>query len=94
MALTMPLPEYNFPVRVYIEDTDGGGIVYYVNYLKFMERARTEHPGRYRFPREGAILRPQIHASEWRANVTQIANRDTICKHEWACLDIRSRSCR
>ncbi|HEX6591726.1 MAG TPA: tol-pal system-associated acyl-CoA thioesterase [Moraxellaceae bacterium] len=30
------------PVRVYIEDTDAGGIVYYVNYLKFMERARTE----------------------------------------------------
>lgn len=28
--------------RVYIEDTDAGGIVYYVNYLKFMERARTE----------------------------------------------------
>ena len=31
-----------FPVRVYIEDTDAGGIVYYANYLKFMERARTE----------------------------------------------------
>lgn len=30
------------PVRVYIEDTDAGGIVYYVNYLKFLERARTE----------------------------------------------------
>ncbi len=29
-------------VRVYIEDTDAGGIVYYINYLKFMERARTE----------------------------------------------------
>lgn len=28
--------------RVYYEDTDAGGIVYYVNYLKFMERARTE----------------------------------------------------
>ncbi len=42
LPLTMPLPEYIFPVRVYIEDTDGGGIVYYVNYLKFMERARTE----------------------------------------------------
>jgi 4-hydroxybenzoyl-CoA thioesterase len=28
--------------RVYFEDTDAGGIVYYVNYLKFMERARTE----------------------------------------------------
>ncbi len=36
------MPEFSFPVRVYIEDTDAGGIVYYVNYLKFMERARTE----------------------------------------------------
>lgn len=33
---------YKWPVRVYIEDTDFGGIVYYANYLKFMERARTE----------------------------------------------------
>lgn len=36
------MPEFSLPVRVYIEDTDAGGIVYYVNYLKFMERARTE----------------------------------------------------
>jgi tol-pal system-associated acyl-CoA thioesterase len=34
--------EFSIPLRVYIEDTDAGGIVYYVNYLKFMERARTE----------------------------------------------------
>lgn len=34
--------EFQIPVRVYIEDTDAGGIVYYVNYLKFMERCRTE----------------------------------------------------
>ncbi|WP_346798196.1 tol-pal system-associated acyl-CoA thioesterase [Halomonas sp. Bachu 37] len=34
--------EFSLPVRVYIEDTDAGGIVYYVNYLKFMERARSE----------------------------------------------------
>ncbi|WP_331346399.1 tol-pal system-associated acyl-CoA thioesterase [Cellvibrio sp. UBA7661] len=33
---------FSSPVRVYIEDTDAGGIVYYVNYLKFMERSRTE----------------------------------------------------
>lgn len=33
---------FAIPVRVYIEDTDAGGIVYYVNYLKFMERSRTE----------------------------------------------------
>lgn len=34
--------EFCWPVRVYYEDTDAGGVVYYANYLKFMERARTE----------------------------------------------------
>ena len=33
---------HHFPVRVYYEDTDFGGVVYYANYLKFIERARTE----------------------------------------------------
>ena len=33
---------HSFPVRVYYEDTDAAGIVYYANYLKFAERARTE----------------------------------------------------
>ena len=33
---------FSWPVRVYYEDTDSGGVVYYANYLKFMERARTE----------------------------------------------------
>ena len=32
---------YNFSIRVYYEDTDSGGVVYYANYLKFTERART-----------------------------------------------------
>ena len=35
--------EFNWPVRVYYEDTDAGGVVYYANYLKFLERARTEY---------------------------------------------------
>ena len=34
---------FSFPIRIYYEDTDAGGIVYYANYLKFAERARTEH---------------------------------------------------
>ncbi len=34
--------EFYWPLRVYYEDTDAAGIVYYANYLKFMERARTE----------------------------------------------------
>ncbi len=33
---------FEWPVRVYYEDTDSGGVVYHANYLKFMERARTE----------------------------------------------------
>jgi len=33
---------FTWPARVYWEDTDGGGVVYYANYLKYLERARTE----------------------------------------------------
>ena len=36
------LKEFSWPVRVYYEDTDAGGVVYHANYLAFMERARTE----------------------------------------------------
>jgi len=34
---------HDFPVRIYYDDTDAGGVVYYANYLKFAERARTEY---------------------------------------------------
>jgi len=34
--------EFNCQIRVYYEDTDAGGVVFYANYLRFMERARTE----------------------------------------------------
>jgi len=34
--------EFNYKVKVYYEDTDSGGVVYYANYLKFLERARSE----------------------------------------------------
>lgn len=36
------MKNFNWPVRVYYEDTDAGGVVFYANYLKFFERARTE----------------------------------------------------
>lgn len=35
-------PTFSIPVRVYYEDTDAGGVVYYANYLRFFERCRTE----------------------------------------------------
>ena len=37
-----PEPVFRHPLRVYWEDTDAGGVVFYANYLKFFERARTE----------------------------------------------------
>jgi acyl-CoA thioester hydrolase len=44
--MTTGMPDFNsmftWPVRVYYEDTDTGGVVFYANYLKFFERARTE----------------------------------------------------
>lgn len=39
-----------------------------------MEQSEARSPGQYRFPRKGAILRPQKNPAEWRANVTQIRN--------------------
>jgi acyl-CoA thioester hydrolase len=37
-----PVPRFSVPFRIYWEDTDAGGVVYYANYLKFMERCRTD----------------------------------------------------
>lgn len=36
------MADFAFPIRIYWEDTDAGGIVFYANYLRFFERARTE----------------------------------------------------
>jgi tol-pal system-associated acyl-CoA thioesterase len=48
---------FDWPVRVYYEDTDAGGIVYYANYLRFLERARTEWLRSLGFEQE--VLRQQ-----------------------------------
>jgi len=41
--MTNGTDSYRLPIRIYVEDTDTGGIVFYANYLKYMERARTEY---------------------------------------------------
>jgi len=41
-AQQTPLFTFDFPQRVYFEDTDAGGVVYHAQYIKFLERARTE----------------------------------------------------
>jgi 4-hydroxybenzoyl-CoA thioesterase len=53
--LSMTQKEFSIPIRVYIEDTDAGGIVYYVNYLKFMERSRTELFRSLGFPKPAVL---------------------------------------
>ena len=50
-----------YPVRVYYEDTDVGGVVYYANYLKFAERARTEMLRLMGFP-HGALMKDEGRA--------------------------------
>lgn len=47
--------EFSWPIRVYYEDTDLGGVVYYANYLKFMERCRTEWLRAYGFEQDELI---------------------------------------
>ena len=49
---------FGFPLRVYWEDTDAGGIVFYANYLKFMERGRTEWLRALGFHQQ--VLREQV----------------------------------
>ncbi|MGH1471493.1 MAG: tol-pal system-associated acyl-CoA thioesterase [Cellvibrionaceae bacterium] len=47
--------EFFLPVKVYIEDTDAGGIVYHANYLKFMERSRTEYFSQFGFHKPATL---------------------------------------
>ena len=59
--------EFSLPIRVYIEDTDAGGIVYYVNYLKYLERARTE------FMRTYGLERAAVSDAGWNFVVSDVS---------------------
>ncbi|WKE64473.1 tol-pal system-associated acyl-CoA thioesterase [Gallaecimonas kandeliae] len=47
--------QHHWPIRVYYEDTDAGGIVYHANYLKFFERARTEWLREFGIEQDGLL---------------------------------------
>lgn len=51
---------FNWPVRVYYEDTDLGGVVFYANYLKFYERARTEMLRALGFEQDALIVEQSV----------------------------------
>lgn len=63
------MSHFALPVRVYYEDTDAAGVVYYSNYLKFMERARTEWLEALGFP---------LAAFERQCGVTFVVHRAEI----------------
>lgn len=51
---------FSWPIRVYYEDTDAGGVVFYANYLKFFERARTELLRSYGFEQDRLMEQDKI----------------------------------
>ena len=71
---------FSWPVRVYWEDTDGGGIVYYANYLRFLERARTEwlRAARHRAERAGARAGAAVRRRFGQGRLSQPARLDDL----------------
>jgi acyl-CoA thioester hydrolase len=57
-SIGVAMESFVWPVRVYYEDTDAGGVVYYANYLKYLERARTE------FLRSSGFEQDQLRESQ------------------------------
>ncbi|MBN6710312.1 tol-pal system-associated acyl-CoA thioesterase [Haemophilus haemoglobinophilus] len=56
----MVMSIFQFPVRVYYEDTDAGGVVYHARYLHFFERARTEYLRTLGFSQQNLLSENQI----------------------------------
>ncbi len=77
------MSEFRLPVRVYVEDTDAGGIVYYVNYLKYLERARTE------WFRHRGFEKPAL----FRDNLMFVVHSLSINYHKPARLDDLLHAC-
>ena len=74
-------PEHRFALTVYFEDTDNAGVVYYANYLKFMERARSDMiraVGVDRVRRFEAMEAP-ITSLKWQSNIVNLPGSATIC---------------
>ena len=56
----MKIKKFIWPVRIYYEDTDAGGVVFYANYLKFFERARTEMLRAMGYEQDTLMINPGI----------------------------------
>jgi acyl-CoA thioester hydrolase len=68
------VPAHRHALRVYYEDTDAGGIVYYANYLKFAERARTEMMRQAGVPHAEMVARDGVMFAERRGEVDYLGS--------------------
>lgn len=73
----MDIKSFCCEIRVYYEDTDAGGVVYYANYLKFLERARTEWLRKFGWE----------HSYFSKQNLIFVVSKINICYHKPAKLD-------
>lgn len=80
-----------WPVRVYYEDTDSGGVVYHANYLKFMERARTEWLRALGF--ETAVLARE-HRVVFAVTRLTVEYRKPARLGDLLAVDVRPLTCR
>ena len=69
---------FSWPVRVYWEDTDAGGVVYYANYLKFMERARSEWLRARGFEQD--VLRDALFIDQALEKTAGFAASENFCR--------------
>jgi acyl-CoA thioester hydrolase len=65
--------QFVWPIRVYYEDTDAGGVVFYANYLRFMERARTEWLRSLGFEQDALMRDPGILFAVRRTEVDYLS---------------------
>lgn len=83
-----------FPLRVYYEDTDSGGVVYYANYLRYAERARTEMLRMIGFPHDRMMVRDGLAFAVRRCEVDYLkpAHLDDALKVHTGAVEIKAAS--
>jgi hypothetical protein len=80
---------FELPVRIYWEDTDAGGIVFYANYLKFFERARTEWLRSLGIGQQAAAGTNRRHLRRNRCHACA-----TCARHAWTMNSLLPPGCR
>ncbi len=85
---------HHFPVRIYYEDTDAAGIVYYANYLRFAERARTEWLRELGHPHQAMIDGPGLAFAVRRCVVDYLkpAKLDDLLSIVSLVVDVKAAS--